>query len=69
MRPTTQVFCRLNRIIQRVNAESSSINVDTTAGQTTQINTESANFRAEMRDCLNTASDVIQRAPGRTFVP
>jgi hypothetical protein len=59
----------LNRIIQRLNAESSSINVDTTAGQTTQINTESANFRAEMRDCLYKASDVIQRATGRTFVP
>lgn len=68
-RPLRTALCTVNRIIQRLNADSSSINVSTTAAQTTQINTESANFQAEMVDCIYKASDMITRAMNNVFVP
>ena len=68
-RPLRTALCTLNRIIQRLNADSSSINVSTTAGQTTQINTESANFQAEMADCIYKASDLITAKMDNVFVP
>lgn len=68
-RPLRTALCTLNRVIQRLNADSTSIIVDTTAAQTTQINTESANFQAEMVDCIYKASDLIIRGMNNVFVP
>jgi hypothetical protein len=68
-RPLRTALCTLNRIIQRLNASSSDINVSTVAAQTTQINTESANFQAEMADCIYKASDLIASRMNAVFVP
>jgi hypothetical protein len=68
-RPLRTALCTLNRIIQRLNADSTSIVVTPTSAQTTQINTESANFRAEMVDCIYKASDLITHGANNSFVP
>ena len=68
-RPLRTALCTLNRVIQRLNAASTSIVVSTTVAQTTQINTESANFQAEMLDCIYKASDLISRGMNAVFVP
>jgi hypothetical protein len=68
-KPISVAYCTLNRIIRRLNADSSDIIVSTTAGQTAQINTESANFQAEMKADIRKASDMIRHAMNNEFVP
>lgn len=69
LRPNRVAYCTLNRIIQRANADSTSTIVSTTASQNAAIDTESENTRAELKDCIYKASDVITQAANNTFVP
>lgn len=68
-RPLRTAYCTLNRVIQRLNASSTAINVSTTSAQNTQIATESANVQAELKDCIYKASDIITQAMNNAFVP
>lgn len=69
MRPLRTAYCTLNRVIQRLNADSGNINVSTTGAQNTQIATESANVQAELKKAIYKASDLITQAMNNVFVP